>query len=45
MVLLVHMKVKAILPDGSHKEFEAGTTLLEVAQAIGPRLALAALAA
>ncbi|MFA6048514.1 MAG: threonine--tRNA ligase [Candidatus Micrarchaeia archaeon] len=39
------MKVKAILPDGSHKEFEAGTAILEVAQAIGPRLALAALAA
>ena len=44
-MLLVKMKVKAILPDGSHKEFEAGTTVLEVAQAIGPRLALAALAA
>jgi threonyl-tRNA synthetase len=33
------------LPDGSTKEFEAGTTALEFAQSIGPRLAKAAVAA
>jgi threonyl-tRNA synthetase len=33
------------LPDGSTKEFDAGTTALEFAQSIGPRLARAAIAA
>ena len=33
------------LPDGSTKEFEPGTTALQFAQSIGPRLARAALAA
>jgi threonyl-tRNA synthetase len=33
------------LPDGSTKEFDAGTTALEFAQSIGPRLAKAAIAA
>ncbi len=33
------------LPDGSAKEFEPGTTALEFAQSIGPRLAKAAVAA
>jgi threonyl-tRNA synthetase len=33
------------LPDGSTKEFEPGTTALEFAQSIGPRLAKAAVAA
>jgi threonyl-tRNA synthetase len=33
------------LPDGSTKEFDAGTTALQFAQSIGPRLAKAAVAA
>ena len=33
------------LPDGSTKEFDPGTTALEFAQSIGPRLAKAAVAA
>ena len=33
------------LPDGSTKEFDAGTTALEFAKSIGPRLAKAAVAA
>ena len=33
------------LPDGSTKEFDAGTTALEFAESIGPRLAKAAVAA
>jgi threonyl-tRNA synthetase len=33
------------LPDGSTKEFEPGTTALQFAEAIGPRLARAAIAA
>lgn len=36
--------VKITLPDGSIKEFPRGTTVLEVAQSIGSRLAKAALA-
>jgi threonyl-tRNA synthetase len=31
--------VRVSLPDGSQREFPAGTTVLEVAEAIGPRLA------
>ncbi|MCP4901319.1 MAG: TGS domain-containing protein, partial [bacterium] len=31
--------VRVSLPDGSAREFPAGTTVLEVAEAIGPRLA------
>jgi threonyl-tRNA synthetase len=31
--------VRVSLPDGSEREFPAGTTVLEVAEAIGPRLA------
>lgn len=37
--------IDVTLPDGSKKQVEAGSTVLEVASAIGPRLALAALAA
>jgi threonyl-tRNA synthetase len=37
--------VSVRLPDGSTKEFDAGTTALQFAQAIGPRLAKAAVAA
>ena len=37
--------VPVTLPDGTVKEFPQGTTLLEVARAIGPRLAANALAA
>ena len=37
----IHIK----LPDGSDKEFPKGTTALEVAKSISPRLADAALAA
>src|SRR3954469_25964863 len=33
------------LPDNSKKQVEAGSTVLDLASAIGPRLALAALAA
>ena len=32
-------KIRVSLPDGSAREFSAGTTVLEVAEAIGPRLA------
>jgi threonyl-tRNA synthetase len=32
-------KIRVSLPDGSAREFPAGTTVLEVAAAIGPRLA------
>ena len=32
-------KIRVSLPDGSEREFSAGTTVLEVAEAIGPRLA------
>jgi threonyl-tRNA synthetase len=32
-------KIRVSLPDGSAREFSAGTTVLEVAAAIGPRLA------
>jgi len=32
-------KIRVSLPDGSAREFLAGTTVLEVAEAIGPRLA------
>ncbi len=32
-------KIQVSLPDGSAREFSAGTTVLEVAEAIGPRLA------
>ena len=31
--------IRVGLPDGSEREFPAGTTVLEVAEAIGPRLA------
>jgi threonyl-tRNA synthetase len=31
--------IRVSLPDGSEREFPAGTTVLEVAEAIGPRLA------
>ena len=31
--------VRVSLPDGSEREFPVGTTVLEVAEAIGPRLA------
>ncbi len=34
---------KAILPDGSSREYPDGTTLLEIAASIGPRLAKAAI--
>jgi threonyl-tRNA synthetase len=37
-------KITLTMPDGSAKEFPAGTTPLEVAAAIGPRLASAAVA-
>jgi threonyl-tRNA synthetase len=37
--------VSVRLPDGSTKEFDAGTTALQFAQSIGPRLAKAAVAA
>jgi threonyl-tRNA synthetase len=37
--------VSVRLPDGSTKEFDAGTTALEFARSIGPRLAKAAVAA
>ena len=37
--------VNVRLPDGSTKEFEPGTTALQFAQSIGPRLAKAAVAA
>ena len=33
------------LPDGSTKEFDAGTTAIQLAESIGPRLAQAAVAA
>ncbi len=39
------MEITITLPDGSQKQFPAGSSVLEVAKAIGPRLALAALAA
>jgi len=45
LVYLTKTKIKVTLPDGSHKEFDKGVTCLEVAKAIGPRLADAALAA
>ena len=32
-------KIRVSLPDGSAREFSAGTTVLEAAEAIGPRLA------
>ena len=38
-------QIKIKLPDGSQKEFPKGTTALEVAQSISPRLASAALTA
>ncbi len=38
-------KVRVSLPDGSVKEYPAGTTLLQVAESISPRLAREALAA
>ena len=37
--------LKVILPDGSSKEFDSGVAVKDVAAAIGPRLAKAALAA
>jgi len=37
--------IKVTLPDGKAKELESGSTVLQLAQAIGPRLAQAALAA
>jgi threonyl-tRNA synthetase len=37
--------IKVTLPDGKTKELESGSTVLALAQAIGPRLAQAALAA
>jgi threonyl-tRNA synthetase len=37
--------VSVRLPDGSTKEFDDGTTALQFAQSIGPRLAKAAVAA
>src|ERR1700688_4056927 len=37
--------IKVHLPDGSIKEFPAGSTPLDVAQSISPRLAAAALVA
>jgi threonyl-tRNA synthetase len=37
--------LKVILPDGSSKEFPGSVPVKEVAAAIGPRLAKAALAA
>jgi threonyl-tRNA synthetase len=37
--------VQVTLPDGAVKEFPQGTTLLDIAKAIGPRLAASALAA
>lgn len=37
-------KIKVTLPDGSHKEFDKGVTCLDVAKAIGERLAMAAIA-
>lgn len=38
-------QITVTLPDGSQREYPAGTTVLEVAESIGPRLAKAALAA
>jgi len=37
--------VKITFPDGSSREYEAGTTLAQVAESIGPKLAKASLAA
>jgi threonyl-tRNA synthetase len=37
--------IKVTLPDGKAKELESGSTVLQLAQSIGPRLAQAALAA
>ena len=37
--------IKVHLPDGSIKEFPAGSTPLDVAQSISPRLAAAAIVA
>jgi len=36
--------IQVTLPDGSHKEVPQGTTPLEIARSISPRLADAALA-
>jgi len=38
------MPIKITLPDGSHKEVDAGTTVLQIAESIGTGLARAALA-
>ncbi len=38
------MTIELTFPDGSHHSFPAGTTGLEVAESIGPRLAAAAVA-
>jgi threonyl-tRNA synthetase len=38
-------QVRVTLPDGSERHFPAGTTVAQVAESIGPRLAKAALAA
>jgi threonyl-tRNA synthetase len=40
-----HGEVRVTLPDGSERSYPAGTTILEVAETIGARLARAALAA
>lgn len=37
--------VKIVFPDGKSEEFSKGTTVLEIAEKIGPRLAMAAVAA